>query len=509
MTVHIPRWVLVLALDLVAVVCGWLLYGSIDQVVGAAAAPTAPVAQLAPPVAVDAAPPVPAPHPLASASTQVTTPARAVAIATAPAATDPARPAVTSHVTTPGAVVALAAEPTGAAAPPGGAAPSAPFAPAAPGSTAPAPPAAPTTPIALPAAAAPAVPSPTTPPPVAPALAALPASMTNLEIAMGALPQPLAIRVPTGPGVDTTPMVGPTWVQGPGSYIDAVLAPRPDAASRGVAFSEWESYRTDIAGRNIVATTDDSNVFIKRNGQLNGNTGDTDASGLNVTAARNAVIRGSESADEAPWQTAAATLVELATGERPDGPLSDEDDDDDDDDDGDANDPDPGANGTNPFPYAVGARTTAPRAGGDDAAELDDDADDDEGDDADAPRAERPAATAAVITPTGDDDDDDDDEDEFDFPYTEWTQQVSADTATAVHTDEGTTLASGQDAIVVGGDGYDDDNRAVGEHLVVTRDDSHVVIGGTGNVNAQVGDSEQGAVIMDVDNVFIQGGGAY
>jgi hypothetical protein len=36
-----------------------------------------------------------------------------------------------------------------------------------------------------------------------------------------------------------------------------------------------------------------------------------------------------------------------------------------------------------------------------------------------------------------------------------------------------------------------------------------VVLGGTGDVNAQIGDSEQGAVIMDVDNVFIQGGGAY
>jgi hypothetical protein len=71
-------------------------------------------------------------------------------------------------------------------------------------------------------------------------------------------------------------------------------------------------------------------------------------------------------------------------------------------------------------------------------------------------------------------------------------------------------LASGQDAIVIGGDGYDDDdNRAAGENIVITRDDGNVVLGGTGDVNAQIGDSEQGAVIMGVTRTFIQGGGAY
>ena len=84
------------------------------------------------------------------------------------------------------------------------------------------------------------------------------------------------------------------------------------------------------------------------------------------------------------------------------------------------------------------------------------------------------------------------------------------ETSTAVHTDEGTTLASGSDAIVIGADGYDDDdNRAVGENIVITRDDGNVVIGGVGNVNAQIGDAEQGVLVMDVDRTFIQGGGAY
>ena len=43
----------------------------------------------------------------------------------------------------------------------------------------------------------------------------------------------------------------------------------------------------------------------------------------------------------------------------------------------------------------------------------------------------------------------------------------------------------------------------------MTRDDGNVVLGGAGKVNSQIGDSEQGAVIMDVTRTFIQGGGAY
>ena len=98
----------------------------------------------------------------------------------------------------------------------------------------------------------------------------------------------------------------------------------------------------------------------------------------------------------------------------------------------------------------------------------------------------------------------------YDFPYVTWVNAINSGSASAVHTDEGTTLASGQEAVVVGGDGYDDDdNRATGENIIITRDDDNVVLGGTGDVNAQIGDSEQGAVIMGVNRTFIQGGGAY
>ena len=329
------------------------------------------------------------------------------------------------------------------------------------------------------------------------------------------------VTYPTRNAFDA-PEVGPLGIRGPASYIEPILSPLPGAQTRGIAFSEWESYRTDVAGRNIIATTDDSNVFVNRNGNLNGNTGDTDASGLNVTDATNSVIRGTESADEAPYQTVAAAIVDLASEDPGGGLGSDPDDDPDDEDDGDANDPDPGANAmpvsgsddtgdsdtgdTDDAATAAGAPTTpavapaTPRPSGTG--------------DTHSPRSgtgnARPGRVRGSRLPDGGDDSDDSAPEEFDFPYEEWTQQISGDAASAVHTDEGTTLASGADAVVVGADGYDDDdNRAVGENIVVTRDDSNVVLGGTGDVNAQIGDSEQGAVIMGVDGVFIQGGGAY
>jgi hypothetical protein len=254
------------------------------------------------------------------------------------------------------------------------------------------------------------------------------------------------------------------------------MNPLPGAKSRGVAFSEWESYRTDAAGQNILVTTDDSNFFRDRDGKLNGNTGDTDASGLNVTDAADSVILGTESADQAPWQvdppSGSGAPASGATQDSGDGVVEAPD----------APDANPGSGVTTgpTVPTAVPIQTT-------------------------------PAATAAVAiarprgggstTPSSDG---------SDFPYYAWVRNANSNVATSVHTDEGTTLASGADAFVIGGDGYDDDdNRAAGNNIVITRDDDNVVIGGTGDVNAQIGDSEQGAVIMGVQRVFVKGGGAY
>ena len=125
-------------------------------------------------------------------------------------------------------------------------------------------------------------------------------------------------------------------LQIPPFYTEKLFTPLPGAQTRGVGISEWESYRTDVAGKDILVTTDDSNFYRDRNGKLNGNTGDTDASGLNVTDATDSVIYGTESADEAPWQTVAQALVDILTS-NPDEDTSE-------DDDGDADLPDPGAN---------------------------------------------------------------------------------------------------------------------------------------------------------------------
>jgi hypothetical protein len=284
----------------------------------------------------------------------------------------------------------------------------------------------------------------------------------------------------------------------------SLFAPLPGAQTRGVAISEWESYRTDVAGKDIVVTTDDSNLFRDRNGKLNGNTGDTDASGLNVTDATDSTILGTESADEAPWKTVAEALVDIATSTPRDEEPSDDEQD----------------VGDDEQPDLELARNDRPRASTSvPAATLA----------SMAPvrtAALTGAAAAAVVAPPpseeGDevdtddqqaDDADDGDSDEgdgSDFPYVDWIHQASAEHASAVHTDEGTTLASGADALVIGADGYDDDdNRVLGENIVITRDDGNVVIGGTGDVNAQIGDSEQGAVVMGVNRTYIQGGGAY
>ena len=61
---------------------------------------------------------------------------------------------------------------------------------------------------------------------------------------------------------------------------------------------------------------------------------------------------------------------------------------------------------------------------------------------------------------------------------------------------------------MVGADGYDDVSiRTRGNRDIVSYDDSNVVIGGTGNVNAQIGDSDTGgAVVMGIRNSDVEAG---
>ena len=63
-------------------------------------------------------------------------------------------------------------------------------------------------------------------------------------------------------------------------------------------------------------------------------------------------------------------------------------------------------------------------------------------------------------------------------------------------------------SLVIGGDGYDDLGvRLDGNDNVATYDDSNVVIGGTGDVNAQIGDSDTGGTVsMDTVDSELHGG---
>ena len=65
---------------------------------------------------------------------------------------------------------------------------------------------------------------------------------------------------------------------------------------------------------------------------------------------------------------------------------------------------------------------------------------------------------------------------------------------------DNTAVATGDDVLVIGGDGVQDGGVTVdGDRNVVTYDDGNVAVGGTGDMNAQVGDSESGgAVVMKV-----------
>jgi hypothetical protein len=66
------------------------------------------------------------------------------------------------------------------------------------------------------------------------------------------------------------------------------------------------------------------------------------------------------------------------------------------------------------------------------------------------------------------------------------------DTASSVDSDLATT-ATGRNPVVIGGDGYDDlAVRSRGDRNVVSYDDSNVVIGGSGDVSAQIGDCGEG-----------------
>ena len=220
---------------------------------------------------------------------------------------------------------------------------------------------------------------------------------------------------------------------GPGGAVQVAtgtldLGPAP---GRAVSISGYEDHSIAVVGSDNVATYDDSNVFIARDGQINANTGDTDSSGLNVVDATGSVVRSGHSTDgsdtdepEDPDETEEPD--EIGQPDGADAPLQ-------------------GAGGT----PAAGPQITAGAAG----------------------------TTAPSM-------------------------------ATGSVADEGDTTASGSSAVVIGADGYDDLALDVaGQRNVATYDDSNTVIGGSGDVNAQIGDSDTGgAVVMGVEDSLVEAG---
>jgi hypothetical protein len=169
--------------------------------------------------------------------------------------------------------------------------------------------------------------------------------------------------------------------------------------SRAIGIAGYETHSVDITGNDNLATYDDSDLFFHRNGILNGNTGDTDTSGLNVVDSIGSRVRSGNSGN---------------SDETPDPPPFD--------------------------PSDLGS----------------------------------PARAAALTNnPTG-------------------------GASVSIADINGISTATGQDSLVIGGDGMDDNGvRIRGDRNVATYDDGNVAIGGTGNVNAQIGDSDtSGAVVM-------------
>jgi hypothetical protein len=183
---------------------------------------------------------------------------------------------------------------------------------------------------------------------------------------------------------------------------------------RPVAITGYENHSVNVAGSDQIATYDDSNVFLNRDGPINANTGDTDSSGLNAVDVVDSLVRSGRSSE----------------GDEPD----DSDDD-------------------------ALAPTTLSGAAGD------------------------PATSA-------------------------WTHQSGRGGKDTARAAEEEASASGRNPLVVGGDGYDDLSiRSSGQRNIVTYDDSNLVVGGTGPVNAQIGDSDtSGAVVMGIRGSVVEGG---
>ena len=228
------------------------------------------------------------------------------------------------------------------------------------------------------------------------------------------------------------------------------LLPPPGQDGRSIALSGFEDHSVSVLGNDQIVTYDDSNVFVNRNGTINANTGDTDSSGLNAVDVIDSLVRAGNSGDGEGNDDEAEEEEEVAS----------------------------------PAPRLRRPRRIQAAA---------------------APATRAPHATAPSTPSSDDEDEAGNDEAAEDAGFL--ADLASAGPLSTV-TDEGASAATGPNNLVVGADGFDDVSiRSQGDRNVVSYDDSNVVVGGTGKVNAQIGDSDTGgAVVMGIRRSDVRAG---
>jgi hypothetical protein len=242
---------------------------------------------------------------------------------------------------------------------------------------------------------------------------------------------------------------------------------RSGGGRRAVAIAGIENHSVDVGGDENVVTYDDSNVALDRNGRVNGNTGDTDTSGLNVVDDEGSAIRSGDSGnsdeapDDPPFAASSADPPAESDGRRESSGQSVPEKD----------------SSAGPPAESDGRRESS----GQSVPEKDSSArppaeSDGQGD------ASRPSAAVATSSPRP-------------LPEANGRQGGSQPSASVADVN-GVSTATADDSLVVGGDGIDDNGVTVrGRRNVVTYDDGNVAVGGTGDVNSQIGDSDTGGAV--------------
>jgi hypothetical protein len=241
---------------------------------------------------------------------------------------------------------------------------------------------------------------------------------------------------------------------------------RSGGGRRAVAIAGMENHSVDVGGDENVVTYDDSNVALDRNGRVNGNTGDTDTSGLNVVDDEGSMIRSGDSGDsdeapdDPPFAASAARPPSSTTGRR------------------DASRPSAPAKESSAPPaedkgQQSGSRPSAPAPESSARPPAEGNG---RGD------SSRPAAAVATTSTR---------------PLAEANgRQGGAQPSASVADVNGVSTATADDSLVIGGDGIDDNGVTVrGRRNVVNYDDGNVAVGGTGDVNSQIGDSDTGGAV--------------